>query len=163
MVGKAESEWPGLSGKAKRFAIVASRFNAEIVERLVAGAKRAFRDFGVSSSDVDIFWCPGALEIPALAHRVARQVVNGAPKYHGIVCCGAVVRGETDHYHFVAAEAMHGVSQLAYEANVAVGNAILTVGTVAQALARSEESTKNKGYEAAVAALVMAKNFEQLL
>ncbi len=161
MVGKAEGEWPGLTGTGKRFAIVASRFNREVVEKLVAGAKQAFKDYGVALNDIDVYWCPGALEIPALARRVAQQNSNGNPKYHGIVCCGAVIRGETDHYQFVATEAMRGVSQLANEARVAIGNAILTVATVAQALARCEESN-NKGYEAAVAALVMASSFERL-
>lgn len=163
MAGKAESVWEGLTGKGKRFAIVASRFNHEVVEGLVAGAKRALRDYQVHERDIDVFWCPGALEVPALARRVAAQRDReGRPKYQGIVCCGAVVRGETDHYKYVAAESMRGVAALAHEATIAVGTAILTVTTIAQAMARSGEGNTNKGYEAAVAALVMAQNFDRL-
>ncbi|MCX7625928.1 MAG: 6,7-dimethyl-8-ribityllumazine synthase [Candidatus Sumerlaeaceae bacterium] len=162
MSGKASQEWPGLSGVNKRFAIVASRFNHEVVEKLVEGARRALWEYGVDPGSVDVYWCPGALEIPALARRLARQTDNHAPRYHGIVCCGAVVRGETDHYQFVATEAMHGVSALAGEANIAVGNAILTVANLQQAWDRARDDTSNKGYEAAIAALVMAQLFEKL-
>lgn len=162
MSGKASQDWPELSGVHKRFAIVASRFNHDIVERLVEGARRALVEFGVSSDHIDVFWCPGALEIPALARRVAHQKDDGAQKYDGIVCCGAVVRGETDHYQFVAAEAMRGISALANEATVAIGNAILTVANVQQAWDRARDDNSNKGYEAAIAALVMAQAFEKL-
>ena len=162
MAGKAESMWSGLDGRGKRFAIVASRFNHDIVEMLVVGAKRALRQHGVAEGDIDVFWCPGALEIAPLARRVSRQKAGEGPKYHGIICCGAVIRGETDHYRFVAAESMHGVGELANEAHVAVTNAILTVTTMAQAIARAGDDDGNKGYEAAVAALVMSRNFDSL-
>jgi 6,7-dimethyl-8-ribityllumazine synthase len=163
MAGTAEKHWEGLTGKGKRFAIVASRFNGEVVEKLVNGAKRAFREYGVADEDIKVYWCPGALEIAPLARRVARHwCTSSSAPLDGIVCCGAVIQGETDHYRFVAAESMAGVAGLANEANIAVGNAILTVATLAQALARCREDNSNKGYEAAVAVLVMAAQYEQL-
>ncbi len=162
MAGKAEGEWPELNGEGLRFAIVASRFNGEIVERLVEGAKRGLRDYGVNPDDIDVYWCPGALEIAPLARRVSEAMPQDRRKYDGIICCGAVIRGETDHYHFVAAESMRGVSELANEGRVAVTNAILTVITWSQAVARAGDDKSNKGYEAAVAAIVMARNFERL-
>jgi 6,7-dimethyl-8-ribityllumazine synthase len=162
MVGTASREWQGLSAKNKRFAIVASRFNYEIVGKLVEGAMKALTDYGAERGSIDVFWCPGALEIPALARRVARQRSGANPQYHAIVCCGAVIRGETDHYQFVASEAMRGVSELANEATVAVGNAILTVANIEQAKARAGDDETNKGYEAAIAAIVMANAFDSL-
>lgn len=148
-------------GVGLRFAIIASRYNDFITEKLVQGAIDAFLENGVAPSDIEVFWCPGGLEIPALAKRVARYGAGGKA-FHGMVCCGCVIRGETDHYHFVAEQAMRGVADVALEAEIAVGNAILTVATVEQALERAGEKSTNKGYEAALAALAMANQFRKL-
>jgi len=148
-------------GAGLRFAIIASHYNDFITVRLVQGAIDAFVENGVALSDIEVFWCPGALEIPALARRVAHYGSSGQV-FHGMVCCGCVIRGETDHYHFVAEQAMRGVADLALEAEIAIGNAILTVASVEQALERAGEKASNKGYEAALAALAMANQFRKL-
>lgn len=149
------------AGTGLRFAIIASRYNDFITEKLVQGAIDALLENGVAPADIEVFWCPGGLEIPALATRVARYG-SGGKAFHGMVCCGCVIRGETDHYHFVAEQAMRGVADLALEAEIAIGNAILTVATVEQALERAGEKSCNKGYEAALAALAMANQFRTL-
>jgi 6,7-dimethyl-8-ribityllumazine synthase len=151
-------------GRGLRFAIIASRYNEFVTSRLVRGAVAGLQAHGVADADVDIYWCPGALEIPALAEHVARAGRPGDGPYHGIICVGCVIRGETDHYTFVAGECMRGVAELARRACVGVGNAVLTVETVDQALERAGGAqwgaeglgATNKGWEAARAALVMA-------
>ncbi len=149
------------SGAGMRFAVIASRYNGFITEKLVAGARECLAEHGVSAESVDVFWCPGALEIPALAARVVKHGCRGE-HYDGIVCCGCVIRGDTDHYTFVSTEAIRGVAEIALEASVAVGNAILTVGNNEQAIARSGLRSQNKGFEAALAALEMASLFRQM-
>jgi 6,7-dimethyl-8-ribityllumazine synthase len=148
-------------GTGLKFAIVASRFNDAITAKLVEGATAALREHGVAESDFDLFWCPGALELAPLLARVVYHGVK-AKFYDGFVVCGCVIRGETDHYQFVAAEAMHGVAQIAIDAKLALGNAILTVHTEDHAIERSGEKEMNKGYEAALAALEMANLFRRI-
>src|SRR5690606_1951504 len=98
------------------------------------------------------FWCPGGLEVPILAQRIASKGVN-TRHFDGIVAIGCVIKGETDHYTHVCTEAVRGVMQVAMEHQVAIGNAILTVENVQQANERSGEKSLNKGYEAALVAL----------
>jgi 6,7-dimethyl-8-ribityllumazine synthase len=156
-------------GSGLRFAIVASRYNEFVTSRLVRGAITALTESGVAEADVDIYWCPGALEIPALAEHVARTGRPGGLRYHGIVCVGCVIRGETDHYTFVAGECMRGVAELARRAEVGVGNAVLTVETLDQAMERAGAGqpgeagfgATNKGWEAARAAVIMANFLKQ--
>ncbi|MCX7017546.1 MAG: 6,7-dimethyl-8-ribityllumazine synthase [bacterium] len=147
-------------GKGLRFAIVVSRFNEFITSKLVTGACEALRENGVADNDIDVYWCPGALEIPALAARLAEHGDAQAKRYDAIVCAGCVIKGETDHYTFVASEAMRGVSEIAMRGQAAVGNAILTVHEVAHAIERSGDRTSNKGWEAAMAALAMANQLK---
>ena len=149
------------SGSGLRFAIIASRYNGFVTEKLVAGARECLGENGAPPDSVDVFWCPGALEIPALAARVVKHGCQGE-HYDGIVCCGCVIRGDTDHYTFVSTEAIRGVAEIALDAAVAVGNAILTVESNEQAIARSGLRSQNKGFEAALAALEMANLFRQM-
>ncbi|MBX7245659.1 MAG: 6,7-dimethyl-8-ribityllumazine synthase [Candidatus Sumerlaeaceae bacterium] len=153
------SEFHGdLNGRGLKFAIVASRFNDYITERLVTGAQHCLREHGVAEADIDVWWVPGALEIPALVARLAED-----KRYSGIVCAGCVIKGDTDHYDFVAGEAMRGVSEVALVGGVAIGNAILTVHDPQQAVERSaKEHQNNKGWEAASAALIMTNHFRRL-
>lgn len=149
------------NGAGMRFAVVASRYNDFITGKLVRGAQEALQENGVAQDDIDVFWCPGGLEIPALAVRVAHHGTEGR-KYQGMICIGCVIRGDTDHYTFVATESVHGVAELAREAQIGMGNAILTVEDTDQALERAGEKSANKGYEAALAALEMANHFRAI-
>jgi 6,7-dimethyl-8-ribityllumazine synthase len=148
-------------GKGKVFAIVASRFNHDVTSRLVDGARECLLAHGVAAHDIHEFWCPGALEIPALVARIAMRGVDGQP-VEGIVCVGCVIKGDTDHYQFVCAEAMRGITMVAVEAEVAIGNSILTVHEAKQAQERSQPGQSNKGWEAALAALEMANHYAAL-
>lgn len=150
-----------LEGQGLRFAIVASRYNDFITGKLVSAAVECLRENGVSEDDIEVFWVPGALEIPpALAHVVLHGVKGKF--FDGVVAVGCVIRGETDHYTFVSAEAVRGVSEVALQARVPVGNAILTVSDAQQAIERSGSRNMNKGYEAAAAALEMASLFRKM-
>jgi 6,7-dimethyl-8-ribityllumazine synthase len=136
-----------LSGNGRRVAIVLSRFNPEIGERLLAGARRAVTEAGVAEGDVVVATVPGALEIPLALQRLAQS-----GDYDALVALGAVVRGETYHFEIVANESAAGVASVQLEFGVPIGNGILTTNTDEQALARAD----TKGFEAAQAALELA-------
>ena len=138
---------PETSGAGKKFGIVLSRFNAPIGELLLKGAQRALDEQGVRAADVVVVSVPGALETP-----LALQYLAQTRRFHALVALGAVIRGETYHFEIVANESASGVSSVALEFGVPVGNGILTTDTDEQALARAEQ----KGAEAALAALEMA-------
>lgn len=140
-----------LAGAGRRFAIVASRFNDTVVDKLVAGAIDALRRTGVADGDVEVFRCPGALEIPALARRIAE-----ADRFDGVVCLGAVIRGDTAHFDVVVRESTGGVARVAESARCAVSNGILTCDTPGQAMDRAGGKAGNKGADAARAAVEMA-------
>lgn len=160
------AQWRGaLAGKALRFAVVASRFNLPVTEKLVEGAIDCLLAHGVRARDIAVFWCPGALEVPALAAHVAAGTKKfGKPD--GVICVGCIIRGDTDHYQFVCTEAMRGVADLALKFSgsdkarknspVAITNAILTVTSPQQAIERSGKGDSNKGWEAAAAAVELA-------
>jgi 6,7-dimethyl-8-ribityllumazine synthase len=131
-----------------RIAIVASRFNAEITERLIAGAEEALR--GVA--EVALFYVPGAFEIPLAAKRAA---VSG--RFDAIVAIGCVIRGETAHFEYISHVASTGIAQVGLETGVPVTFGVLTVDTDEQAMARSVPGGDNKGYHAAQAAVEMAR------
>jgi 6,7-dimethyl-8-ribityllumazine synthase len=132
-----------------RFAIAAGRFYEELAERLVAGAQLAFADAGADPADVhDV---PGAYELPLAALYLAES-----GRYDGVACLGAVIRGETDHYDYVCAEAARGIQDVALRTGVPCAFGVLTVETMDQALARSGGGTRDTGYHAAEAVLRMA-------
>ena len=128
-----------------RFAIVASEYNSVIVDRLIAGAKRALKD----QKQVSVIRVPGSFEIPLAVKRAALS-----KKYDGIVALGCVLRGETPHFEYISRAVSDGLQQVALDTGIPVGFGVLTVDTVEQALDRSGESG-NKGFEAAMAALEM--------
>ena len=138
---------PSTDGAGRRVAIVVSRFNAEIGDGLLGGALRALAEAGVADADILVVSVPGALETPLALQRLAQ---DGA--YDALVALGAVVRGETYHFEIVANESASGVSSVALEFGIPVGNGILTCDTDEQALARMD----TKGHEAVLAALEMA-------
>lgn len=150
-----------LEGTGYRFAIVASRYNDFITRRLVDGALQALQENHVVEDDIELFWVPGALEVPAAVQRLVAQGV-GSRHFDGVIAIGCVIRGETDHYTHVATEAVRGVCEIALRHQVATGNAVLTVENVEQATERSGEKTMNKGYEAAQVALEMANLFRSM-
>jgi 6,7-dimethyl-8-ribityllumazine synthase len=140
-----------LDGTGKRFAVVASRFNGEVVERLLEGAVGALTSRGVRADDVDVVRVPGAWEIPLALAGLARR--GG---YAGLVAVGAVIRGDTPHFEYVAGECSRGVAEVSLRFELPIGFGVLTCDTLAQAQARSGGEAGNKGEEAALAALELA-------
>jgi len=138
---------PEINGTERRVGVVLSRFNPEIGERLLQGALRALAEAKVDDKDVLVLTVPGALETPLALQRLAQT-----GDYDALVALGAVVRGETYHFEIVANESASGVSSVALEFGIPIGNGILTTDTEAQALERAE----GKGYDAAQAALELA-------
>jgi 6,7-dimethyl-8-ribityllumazine synthase len=134
-----------------KFGIVVARFNALVTEQLLAGAADALRRHGVKEADLDVFRCPGTFELPALLRRV-----SGSGRYDLAVALGAVIRGGTPHFDYVAAEVTKGVAQVAMEASCAVAMGVLTCDTLEQALERAGVKAGNKGAEAAAAAIEQA-------
>jgi 6,7-dimethyl-8-ribityllumazine synthase len=140
-----------------RFALLAARFNQLIVESLVAGARDGLRRHGVADDAVDLAWVPGSFEIPAVAQRLA-----ASKKYAAVICLGAIIRGETDHYDHVAGAAASGIAQAGLAANVPVIFGVLTCDTVEQALNRAGLKAGNKGFEAALTAIEMVNLLREL-
>lgn len=146
-----------LSATGLRFAIVASRFNALIVEPLVGGAVDAIVRSGGNADDVTIVRCPGAWELP----QVVRQVIARGG-FDAVIALGAVIRGSTPHFDYVAGEASRGIAAAAAEAAIPVTFGVLTTDTIEQALERAGTKAGNKGYDAAVAAIELAQLFRAL-
>ena len=144
-----------LNASGKRFAIVASRFNQLIVEKLVQGAVGQLQKLGANTEHVSAFYVPGAFEIPAIARRL-----TASGKFDAVICLGAVIRGETPHFDYVAGESAKGIARLASESTVPVIYGVLTTETVAQAMDRAGSKAGNKGSDAAQAAVEMAHLFE---
>jgi 6,7-dimethyl-8-ribityllumazine synthase len=139
------------------FAIVAARFNQSVVEKLLAGALDGLHRHGVPDNRIDIAWVPGSFEIPLVAHRLA-----GSAKYSAVICLGAVIKGETDHYDHVAGSATSGVAQAAVATGVPVIFGVLTCDTLEQAVNRAGAKSGNKGFDAALAAIEMVNLLHQL-
>jgi 6,7-dimethyl-8-ribityllumazine synthase len=147
-----------LKTHGRRFALVAARFNAEIVDRLIAGAREALREAGAADEDVELYRCPGAMELGGLARRVAET-----SRFDGIVCLGAVIRGGTPHFDLVAGEAARAIGALAAEGRIPVAFGVLACDTLEQAMERSgADKTENRGYDAAAVAIEMADLYANL-
>lgn len=146
-----------LSAKGLKFGIVAARFNAFIVERLVDGAVDAIVRTGGSADDVTVVRCPGAFEIPQVARKLAES-----GNVDAVICLGCVIRGATPHFDYVAGEAAKGVGQLASTARMPVVFGILTTESIEQAIERAGTKAGNKGFDAAMAAIEMASLYNQL-
>jgi 6,7-dimethyl-8-ribityllumazine synthase len=140
-----------LDGRGKRFALVVSRFNSFITERLLDGALQALRQCGSSESDIAIAHVPGAFEIPSAARQLAET-----RKYDAIICLGCLLRGDTLHYEVIANEVARGVGQSAQETGVPHAFGVLTCDTLQQAIDRAGLKAGNKGFEAGLAAVEMA-------
>ena len=140
-----------LRSEGKRFAIVASRFNDTIGDKLVDGALDAIRRTGGSMGAVEIFRCPGALEIPGLVRRV---IDTG--RFDAVICIGVVIRGATPHFDLVVNQAVSGIAQIAVASDVAVTCGVLACETIEQAVERAGTKAGNRGADAAMAAIEMA-------
>jgi len=145
-----------LLGEGLRMGVVVSRFNEFITQRLLSGALDALHRHGVQPEDIDIVWVPGAFEIPATAKKLVRR------GYDAVICLGAVIRGATPHFEYVAAEVTKGIAQVGLESPVPVVYGIITADTLEQAIERAGTKAGNKGWDAAQAALEMANLWRQL-
>jgi 6,7-dimethyl-8-ribityllumazine synthase len=141
-----------LEGRDLCVGIVVSRFNRSVTAPLLAGALEALAAYGVGDDDIVVAHVPGAFEIPFAAQALARS-----GRYQALVCLGAVVRGETPHFDYICDEVTRGVGRVVAEYRVPVAFGVLTTDTIEQALARAGEGHGNKGYEAAVTAIEMAR------
>ena len=144
-----------LDGRGLKFAVVVSRFNQEITEKLLAGAQEALR--GAGADFPDVFHVPGAFELPLAAKRLL-----SSGRYHGVVALGAVVRGDTPHFDYVAGEAATGLARVAADTGVPVAFGVLTCNTLEQAIDRAGAKGGNKGFDAAMTAIEMADLLRRL-
>ena len=140
-----------------KFGLVVSRFNEFITNKLLGGAIDALTRHGVKDEDITVVWTPGAFEIPVVAKKMA-----ASGQYDAIVVLGAVIRGGTPHFEYVAGEVSKGVAVVALEANVPVLFGVLTTDTIEQAIERAGTKAGNKGFDAATAAIEMVSLMEQL-
>ena len=131
-----------------KIGIVASRFNEFIVSKLIGGADDALRRHNVKDENVDLAWVPGAFEIPLVASKMAES-----GKYDAVICLGAVIRGSTDHYEYVANEVTKGIAAVSLKTGVPVMFGVLTCDNLEQAIERAGSKVGNKGFEAAVSAI----------
>lgn len=140
-----------LDASGLHVAVVVSRFNELITERLLDGALATAREHGVADHNLDVVWVPGAFELPLAARALA-----DTGRYHAIACVGAVIRGETPHFDFVAGEAARGIAEVAADYGMPVAFGVITSDTVEQAQARAGGAVGNKGRESMLAAIEMA-------
>ncbi|MFH0846848.1 MAG: 6,7-dimethyl-8-ribityllumazine synthase [Chloroflexota bacterium] len=147
-----EEQFEGkLLGKGLKFGIVVARFNEFITGKLLNGAKDALLRHGVESRDIQVTWVPGSFEIPLIAKRLAET-----KRYDAIICLGAVIRGGTPHFEYVAAEVSKGIASVSLATGLPVIYGVLTTDTIEQAIERAGTKMGNRGFEAAVAAIEMA-------
>jgi 6,7-dimethyl-8-ribityllumazine synthase len=146
-----------LTGEGLKFALVVSRFNSFITERLLEGALDCLRRQGAAEDDLLVVRVPGAWEIPVAAKRLAQ-----ARKHDAVVCLGAVIRGSTPHFDYVAAEVSKGIAQITLETGVPIAFGILTTDTIEQAVERAGSKAGNKGFAAAAAAIEMVNLLKEL-
>ncbi len=140
-----------------RFGVVVSRFNRFVTERLLEGALDAFRRHGADMDRVTVAWCPGSVEIPLVAKKLAES-----ESYDAVICLGAVIRGETTHYDLVCSAVASGTSQVSLETGIPIVFGVITTDTVEQALERAGTKSGNKGADAAVAAIEMVNLLREL-
>lgn len=140
-----------LVGRGLRFGVVVSRFNEFISSRLLGGAKDALLRHGVSEDAVDVAWVPGSFEIPLVAKRMAQS-----GEYSAVICLGAVIRGATPHFDYVASEVSKGVANVGLDTGVPVIFGVITADNLEQAIERAGTKSGNKGFDAATSAIEMA-------
>ena len=146
-----------LLGQGLRFGIVAGRFNEFITNKLLSGALDALNRHGVLDQDIEVAWVPGAFEIPITASKLAAK-----NKYDAVICLGAVIRGATPHFDYVAGEVTKGVAKVGLESGTPAIFGVITADTIEQAIERAGTKAGNKGWDAAVTAIEMA-NLNKIL
>ncbi len=146
-----------LLAQGLRFGIVISRFNDFICDRLLGGALDALKRSGGSEEQIDVFKVPGAFEIPLIAKQVA---LSG--RYDAVICLGAVIRGATPHFDYVASEVSKGIASVSLDSNVPIAFGVLTTDTLEQAIERAGSKAGNKGWDAAMAAIEMVNLIKQV-
>jgi 6,7-dimethyl-8-ribityllumazine synthase len=146
-----------LDGQGLSLAIIVSRFNEMVTGRLLAGAREALARHGVDQDKVDVAHVPGSFELPLTARRLAES-----GRYQAVVCLGAVIRGETPHFEYVAAQAASGIARVSFEAGVPVIFGVITADTLEQALDRAGGKFGNKGFDSIAAAVEMANLMKQI-
>jgi 6,7-dimethyl-8-ribityllumazine synthase len=146
-----------LTGRGRRIGIVVARFNEFISGKLLDGARDGLVRHEVAEDDIDVAWVPGSFEIPLVAQRMARS-----GRYDAVICLGAVIRGATPHFDYVAAEVSKGIANVALDTSVPVIFAVLTTDTIEQAIERAGTKAGNKGFDAALTALEMANVLAQI-
>ncbi len=146
-----------LVAEKKRFALIASRFNDFISDRLVSGAVDALQRSGVSEAGIDIVKVPGSFEIPLIAKKIAQ-----AKRYDAVICLGAVIRGSTPHFDYVSAEVSKGIAAVSLETGVPVIFGVITTDTIEQAIERAGTKAGNKGWSAAIAAIEMTNLIDSI-
>ena len=140
-----------LLGEGLKFGVVVSRFNEFITSRLLEGARDGLARHGVKEDDVEVAWTPGSFEIPLIAKRMAES-----GKYSAVICLGAVIRGGTPHFEYIAAEVTKGIAQVSLQADLPVVYGVITADTLEQAIERAGTKMGNAGFNAAVSAIEMA-------
>ncbi len=146
-----------LLGKGLRFGLVVSRFNEFISRKLLDGAQDALTRHGVNDDDIDVAWTPGSLEIPLVALKMAQT-----KRYDAIICLGAVIRGGTPHFDYVASELSKGIARIALDTGLPVIHGVITADTLEQAIERAGAKMGNKGFIAASSAIEMANLLKSL-
>ena len=140
-----------LLGDGLKIGVVASRFNEFITRKLLDGAQDALLRHGVAADNIDVAWVPGAFEIPLVAQKLAQT-----KKYDAVVCVGAVVRGATPHFEYIAAEVTKGIARASLDSGVPISYGVITTDTLEQAIERAGSKIGNKGFDAAANAIEMA-------
>jgi len=146
-----------LLGEGLKFGLVISRFNEFITAKLLEGAKDALVRHGVKEEDIEIAWTPGSFEIPLIARRMAQT-----KKYDAIICLGAVIRGGTPHFEYIASEVTRGLGRITLEMEIPISYGIITADTLEQAIERAGTKMGNAGFNAAVTAIEMANLLKSL-
>lgn len=140
-----------LIGKGLKFAVIVSRFNELITNKLLEGAKDALLRHGVDESDIDTAWTPGCFEIPLIAKKLAQK-----GEYNALICLGAVIRGGTPHFEYISSEVNRGIGKISLDTGLPVIQGIITADTLEQAIQRAGAKEGNRGFAAAVSAIEMA-------
>ena len=144
-------------GSGIKVALVASRFNEFIVSRLVSGAEDGLVRHGVEDGSIDLYWVPGAFELPLMGQKLAES-----KKYDAVICLGAVIRGSTSHYDLVCNEAAKGIAQASLKTGVPVLFGVITTENIEQAIERAGTKAGNKGYDCALSAIEMVNLIRQI-
>ena len=147
-----------LQAKGLKFAVIVSRFNEFITNKLLDGAVDALLRHGASEENIDVIKVPGSFEIPLVAKKIAKK-----KSYDAIICLGTIIRGATPHFEYVASEAAKGIALVSLEAEIPVAFGIITADTIEQAIERAGTKSGNKGWDAALVAVEMAQLLKKLL